>query len=951
MRKTAALFLVNALLIAASFTAGAQQRNAQAPPGGAMDLSGKWLFRIDSLDQGVDQHWYNQELPDQVTLPGSMTTNGKGNDITVNTPWTGGIVDSTWFHDPAYSQYRVPGHVKVPFWLQPDKYYKGVAWYQKTVDIPAAWKGQHQELFLERCHWETRVWVDDAYAGMQNSLGTAHRYDLSAMLTPGRHRITVRVDNRVKDINVGENSHSITDHTQGNWNGMAGRLQLRHTAPVYISDVQLYPDVKAQTVTALITAENSSGSAVTANITLQAHMPGATALRPLTVQQPLEKQTVIKAVYPMGNDAALWDEFNPNVYTMDVQLSADRKVMDEHKVLFGMRTFASNGTQFTINDRPVFLRGTLECAAFPKTGYPPTDTASWMRIMRICRSYGLNHLRFHSWCPPEAAFEAADRLGFYLHIECSSWANQGATIGDGKPLDAFIYDESNRIVKAYGNHPSFCMLLYGNEPAGKGHVKYLTEFVEYWKKKDPRRLYSTGAGWPIVSQSDFNSTPAPRIQQWGEGLKSIINSQPPRTDYDWLSIIKKWQHPTVSHEIGQWCVYPDFNEIKQYDGILKAKNFEIFRDQLEKNGLGKLAGDFLYASGKLQVLCYKADIEAGMRTGYAGYQLLDLHDFPGQGTALVGILDPFWNSKPYCTPAAFHRFSSSTVPLALIPKFTWKNTETFNAAVQVSHFGKDKQQQAPLRWRITGKDKRVLASGTLQADLDFRTDNPAGNISFDLSRIKSPEKLNLEITVGKLGVNDWDFWIYPDKVNTTVPANVVVTETLTQDIRQQLQNGASVLLLLNGKIKAGKGKEIKTGMSSVFWNTEWTSGQGPHTLGILCEPSSPLFNSFPTEYHSNWQWWDLLHTAQAMDLHGFPAALTPAVQLIDTWFDARKLALLFEARVGKGKIMVSSMDLTHNLEQRLGARQLYSSLLAYMGRKDFQPAVAVDIKDIQALYE
>ena len=181
----------------------------------------------------------------------------------------------------------------------------------------------------------------------------------------------------------------------------------------------------------------------------------------------------------------------------------------------------------------LFLRGTLECAIFPKTGYPPTDTASWMRIFRIARAHGLNHMRFHSWCPPEAAFIAADHTGFYLHVECSSWANSGASIGDGKPLDKFLYDESERMIQAYGNHPSFCMMLYGNEPAGANQEKWLTEFVTYWKNKDPRRLYSSGAGWPQLAVTNFNSTPDPRIQGWGEGLKSIINAQPPRTDFDW----------------------------------------------------------------------------------------------------------------------------------------------------------------------------------------------------------------------------------------------------------------------------------------------------------------------------------------------------------------------------------------------------------------------------------
>jgi len=941
MKKPKLLIALAGILCGNIFFLHAQQK---------LPLAGEWRFKLDREDKGLDEQWYRQQLKDPVKLPGSMQAQGYGDKPSVRIKWIGERSE-LFLQQEKYAPYRSDENYKFPFWLTPVKYYTGAAWYQREVNIPASWKDKHITLTLERCHWSSTVFVDDQPAGADSSLATPHVYDLSALLTPGKHTLSIRIDNRYV-VDVGENAHSASDQTQGTWNGIAGNIALEAGDPVFIKQVQVLPDLTAKTATVKIWLGHIASQFSAGKLTLRAQLQGKGSTLPALTQSFSAQDSLVTLQYPMGNDPQLWDEFHHQLYQLSVQLQTDdNKYKDEHKLRFGMRSIRAQDDKIFVNDRPIFLRGTLECAIFPLTGYPPTDTASWGRIFRILQAHGLNHMRFHSWCPPEAAFIAADNAGIYLSVEVDAWAR----LGDGKPIDRYLYEESNRIVAAYGNHPSFCLLVPSNEPHGdKKRDAYLAAFVQYWQQKDSRRLYSAGSGWPLLTQNDYHITPEPRIQGWGEELKSVINAQPPNTLFDFKEKMKKLPapgKPVVAHEIGQWCVYPDFTEIKKYTGLLQAHNFEIFRDFMKKEQLLPQAHDFLMASGKLQALCYKADIEAGMRTSYAGYQLLDLHDFPGQGTALVGILDPFWNSKPYFTPAAFHRFSSATVPLALIPKFTWKNTETFTASVQVSHFGKDRLQQVPLRWRITGKDKRVLASGTLQADLDFRTDNPAGNISFDLSRIKAPEKLNLEISAGKLGLNDWDFWVYPDKVNTTTPAHLIVTETLTPQIQQQLENGASVLLLLNGKIKPGKGKEIKTGMSTVFWNTEWTSGQGPHTLGILCKPAAPLFRSFPTEYYSNWQWWDLLHTAQPMDLHGFPASLTPSVQLIDTWFDARKLALLFEAQVGKGKIMVSSMDLTHDLEQRLSARQLYSSVLAYMEGKDFKPAVAVDIKDIQALYE
>jgi len=381
-------------------------------------------------------------------------------------------------------------------------------------------------------------------------------------------------------------------------------------------------------------------------------------------------ENIVAVTIPMGDDVKLWNEFHPEIYQLQSVLTYAAGATDTLITTLGMRKFNSVNRQILINGNPVFLRGTLECAIFPKTGFPPTDKAEWLRILNECRAHGLNHLRFHSWCPPKAAFEAGDEAGFYFQVECSSWANSSTTLGDGKPFDKYLVEESERMVEAYGNHPSFCMMAYGNEPGGPNYKAFLTEFVTYWKSKDRRRIYVSAAGWPILDVNQYQNIPGPRIQGWGEEMRSIINAEPPKNNYDWNARITTFTQPVVSHEIGQWCVYPNFTEIVKYDGAVRAKNFEIFQETLTENGMAYLADSFLLASGKLQALCYNADIEAALRTtGFGGFQLLDLHDFPGKGTALVGVLDPFWEEKGYISPAEYSRFCNSTVPLARMKKF------------------------------------------------------------------------------------------------------------------------------------------------------------------------------------------------------------------------------------------------------------------------------------------
>jgi hypothetical protein len=907
-----------------------------------IDLSGTWKFAMDPSDKGISEGWFNRNLTDTLTLPGSLTSNGKGDDITLKTPWIGQIVDSSFYKNPEYAKFREPGNIKIPFWLQPVKYYKGAAWYQKEVIIPEDWDGQSVGLFLERCHWESRLWVDNKEVGMQNSLGTPHQYDLTNFLTPGKHRLTLCIDNRVKDFDPGVNSHSISDHTQSNWNGAVGQLYLEARPMVKIRNIQVYPDVQNKKIVVKVKVQNLTGKATSAKLNLAVIENEKKESAEFELK---EGETELEMSLDMGADVKLWNEFHPNIYKLEASLND--KTSGQTDVLsttFGMREFKTAGKQILINGQPTFLRGTLECAIFPKTGYPATDVEEWLRIFNVCRAHGLNHMRFHSWCPPKAAFDAADQTGFYLHVEASSWANQSTTLGDGKPFDKYLYDESERMMAEYGNHPSFCMFVYGNEPGGPNQHQFLTEFVNFWKSKDSRRIYTSGAGWPNLPVNDFLRDSNPRIQGWGQELKSVINGEAPRTDYDWSAYNAKFPQPIVSHEIGQWCVYPNFKEIAKYDGVLKARNFELFQETLKDHGMAQLADSFLLASGKLQALCYKADIEAALRTkDFGGFQLLDLHDFPGQGTALVGVLDPFWGEKGYVSPAEYNRFCNSTVPLARMKRLIFTNNETFEAAVEVAHYGDGPIAASTPEWKITDRTGKLIQSGKFaQTDIPLGNGFKLGDVSFPLSSITTPEMLKLEVTVNGLS-NSWDFWVYP-ATNEAISGekNIRLVQKLDAQTALFLKNGGTVLLnLKKGTLSKEMGGDIKIGFSSIFWNTAWTKGQAPHTLGVLVNPNHPALAAFPTEYHSNYQWWDAMSHSGAINLTSFPAEIKPVVRVIDDWVTNRPLALVFEAKFGKGKILISGIDLTSDLDKRPKARQLLYSLKKYMASEKFGPKVEI----------
>jgi len=933
----------------ANFYAGAAER---------INLAGTWRFELDRQDAGVGEGWHGRVLKERLRLPGSLQEQGFGDPVTMETQWTGQIIDRSFFKDERYAPYRQPGNIKVPFWLQPERHYVGVAWYQREVEIPASWQGKRVVLRLERPHWETTVWVDERRIGSRNSLGTPHEYDCTAALTPGRHRLTVRVDNRLH-VEVGINAHSVSDHTQGNWNGIVGVLELTATDPVWLDDLQVYPDVARRRAVIKARLGNLTGRSGSGTLTLTARSyngPRQHRVPPVTVPVSWTPEGgVVECEYEMEEDALLWDEFSPVLYELTAALEGrdeGRVLRHQREVSFGLREVKRQGTQIALNGRKLFLRGTLECNIFPLTGYPPTDVAAWKRIMRICQAHGLNHLRFHSHTPPEAAFQAADETGMLLYVEAGVWANSGSSVGDGRKVDAWLHEEAARIFRVLGNHPSFIMFSAGNEPAGKNQNRWLGDFINYCKGLDTRRLYTSGAGWPMIPENDFHITPEPRIQAWGGGLNSRINARPPETVTDYRAFIQRAAAPVVSHEIGQWCVFPNFAEMPKYKGWLKPKNFEIFQDFLKQNGLAPMARAFLLASGKLQALCYKEDIESAIRTpGMGGFELLDLHDFPGQGTALVGVLDPFWDGKGYITAAEYHRFAGPVVPIARLPRRIFTTEDTLQAGVELGWFAPQDLPQGVVRWRLR-QGKRELATGTMfTGPLPTGICSPVGQIEVPLKGMPAPAKLNLELAVeGTPYANDWDVWVYPAKVDVSVPQDIHWATDLDSAALAVLERGGKVLL--NPPPSAIRGDalgRVQIGFSSIFWNTAWTRRQAPHTLGIYCDPRHPALADFPTEYHSNWQWWELVSRAHPFVLTGTEATFRPLVYAIDDWFTSRKLGLIIEAQVGRGRLLACAMDLNTDLEQRPVARQLRRSLLNYMSGPRFKPAHRWTPADVQKL--
>lgn len=842
--------------------------------------------------------------------------------------------------------------------------YKGKATYSRTIEIPKQWKKAAVELFLERAK-PTWVYVDGNLVDSCNFISTPQRYILPKLKT-GKHQLDIVVDNsRGVPEQVYGSSHAYTEDTQTNWNGIIGEISLK-----------------------------------------QVELKAGQKLKSGMVQSESRQYT--------------------------------------GKVLPCFRDFRIEGAHFYADGHPVFLRGKHDAAVWPLTGHVDMTVEGWMKYLGICRAYGINHVRFHSWCPPEAAFVAADSLGIYLQPELPFW---GSFDDKDEKLMAFLHQEGENILREYGHHPSFRMMALGNELWGS--IDKMKEFVDDFREIAPDKYYTFGSNYYLGYQGvkegmDYFTTCRIGGEGWGKynthtrGSFSfadaydggIINHFRPNTTMNFDEACDKWASPQpwqrqdveqtsykraagipiISHETGQFQTYPDFREIKKYTGVLYPYNFEIFRRRLAAAGMLSQADDFHKASGLWSVKLYKADIEMDLRTkNMAGFQLLDIQDYPGQGSAFVGILDAFMESKGITTANEWHQWCSSVVPLLVTDRFCYDENEMMNAKVQIANYGGESLKGKKLVWKLdyaldenfgddaapnTGAniDRFNQPSPLAQGEIPITTDEEGlidiGEIHHKMKvmadgfndgngtclDVKIPSRkviLTLDIDYGRYDArrhrNTYDLWIYTTEKNLDIyKEGVVITSDLTDEVAKKLEKGAKVLWMPTTSknfvasadtiSQAGNATPYTVGglFQTDYWNYRMfkticennKKTVSPGTLGILTNPKHPIFCDFPTEMHTNWQWFPVIKDSHPLVLDNFAKDDKPIVQVIDNIERNHKLGLVMEWKVGAGKLLVCMSDLEKASEYPEG-RAFYESVLSYMRSPEFAPQSEITIADLR----
>lgn len=907
-------------------------------------LAGPWQVRIDEADQGLADRWFAAPLrtTNVATLPGALAQSGLGHRFDPQTGRYEGLPNPPYLKWPSAGYTDEHRRDELGVLVARHMTY-GPAWFERTVDVPTEWAGRRLRLSLERVKWASQLWVDgQAVTGRgTRSLHAPHVHDLGE-LVPGPHRLTLRIDNRPQ-VHMGFAGHGYGMETEPLWLGVAGELRLTALDALRVEHLTVSPasDFRGARLELDLAGEMpaTEGTVLTAQVIdpsdsrelgRTAHRlsaSGQTATVPLTI----EFQEAVQG----------WDEFNPKLYEVRWTIAAVGNLIHNGSRRVGFRTFQRQGRRITLNGSPVFLRGNLDCAIHPDSQTPPTDRAWWERVLGIHKQAGFNHLRFHTWCPPDAAFDVADELGLYLQVETAYWVDDWVSRTDPLPhpfgrneeVDAWIEEESFMIIRQFEHHPSFAMFCLGNE-FGMTQTDWgkLQELVERLNAGTDHALVSGTTARRSLEADEYWVTHNSGAATRGLG--------PAHTDWDFARAVDATDKPVISHETGQRPSWPDYSDLlPRFEGVMRPWNLRLLQARGEAAGCTDHARR-AEASARFALIQYKQEHEAMRRTpDLAGYQLLMLHDFTGQGEAHVGLLDPFYREKPGITLEEIRRWNGPTVPLARFDSYTWSNADTFKARFQVAHEGSRMLGSVTPRWSLTTTEGRVIDEGSLAArDVPAHALTDLDSIELPLNRLESASALRLSLEVAGFR-NHWNLWVYPatngDSGADDAAAKVEVVRTLDDEALAVLEDGGNVVLLPYGSVLPNA---RRLSWASTYWTGAWGWGNG---MGLLIDAQHPALAVFPTAAHSDWQWRELAEGGLGIAL---PAGLANDAmiveQLADFHLPARE-GCIFETRVGPGKLLVCGLDLSANLDQRHAARALRNSLLAYAGSKAFNPRARI----------
>ncbi|MFA9558310.1 glycoside hydrolase family 2 protein [Evansella sp. AB-rgal1] len=917
-----------------------------------LQLNGNWTFQLDEEDS-LKIETITLPLQSEITVPGS---------------WEEQVFGVESQHEP------------IGTWKKKQEYV-GRAWYAREFTVPAEEAKSTFILHLAGVHWFTNVYIDGEFVGSGEGLVMEQTFDISNYIRKGKQQqLVISVDNRLHIPLMESHIHSY--HTATNWGGISGGAWIEAIADVTIEKATFNYQYESKVVTVNAEVRDISKDNTDFKVVVAIGNKKETA----TIQTN-QGSGAVSLQLSMGEDVIQWTDSNPYLYDATVTLlhSGEEVATSAHKI--GLRQFETKGKDFLLNGEPVFLRGYVDCCIFPETGYPSWDIDHYRKQFRIVKEHGFNHVRLHGWTPPKPFWIAADEAGMLVQTELPHWSFHYTDRNTAAPteVNAFFYRELERIIIAIQDHPSFVMFALGNELIGPDGHEELNDMVRKAQELDPTRLYTDNTGFGQLPAHDREGDYYIQSLNWHPPY-TLDYAGSPNTEHDYRELPKLDDKPLIGHEHGQFTMYGDPTAEEKYTGVLQPSWLTTFQQTLEAKGWSDRVPEFKTATGTHMVRSYKEIMERARRTkGLSGVQLLDIRDFPGQGHATTGILDVFWDSKGVITPEDYRQFNDDRVLLMRSDRRTYFGGEQIEVKLELSNFG-GKINEGEVHWQLMSGDNTYVDSGkTRVANLKTGIVSHLATVSLDtLSKGAHSYKLIVTLATedGSILSNNWDFWSFErpslpadlDTVWTNIGSlrsfmygarygeeigieersykeekgvSLAITNQLSRDVLQFAIDGGTVWLMANN---GGSYDEVRTKYLPIFWNFLWFPTQESTTMGVIVR-DHPALKDFPSDAYSNWQWYHLVDGAPAIGLDGVKG-LEPIVEVVDNFNRMKKLTYMFEAKVGKGKVFVSSFRTLDVVDlKRPETSYLFLQLLNYVKSDGFQPTTTLSMGELLRMFK
>lgn len=906
-----------------------------------LSLAGEWEVKLADCSKH------------KAILPGTLDTNNIGYE---DKPAKKLYQDENYIENEALSASKV-----IATRFTRNHTYEGKAVFRRVCDQEMA--GEKRYFLIAERARVLELSVDGvSVPSISGSLSTPYIFEVTGLLHKGAV-IEITSDNSYEGLphdNIVYSS-AATDETQTNWNGIIGRFGLLIRERTFIESIRVYPKRSLEDGRWTLDTEVCIDSDKWFREKLELEFEELGRTGTLEIAGTAGKSYFKMSIGAEVPDDLLWDEYEGRLCHVRAVLIKNAGKDGSSDVLeeaFGIRSFEDIDGHLCLNGRRIFLRSEANCAVFPEEGHPPVSVDAWKEVIRTYMGYGVNCLRFHSHCPPEEAFMAADELGIMMQPELSHW-NPADAFSD-QTAAGYYRRELSEIIRTYANHPSFVMMTFGNELQYKEDgASIVKELLKLCHEMDKTRLFAFSSNAFYGEKgadpdSDFYTAMRYKglpMRATFDGMQGYLNNEYPNACHNYddtvAEIRKEYEGPVYSFEVGQFEVLPDFKEIDLFHGVTRPENLGLIKEKVAKKGLLDNWEKRVEATGELSLLGYREEVEAALRSrDYSGISLLGLQDFPGQGTALVGMLNSHLVPKPYsfAEPGRFRSFFTDVLPLVYLEKYTYVEDEVLRAKVRVANYSKG-DIEGRLEVSVC-KQKYVF--------YENKEDKPGickqgslsdvGEIEICLSKLGLKKNSAVDLHVSFAGFdNTYRIFVYmSSSQNPVKPANVHQTKVLDNEAGKVLENGGVVFLAPDSS-KEEIPSSIKSTFTTDFWSVgTFASQEG--SMGLLIEDKHPLFRDYPTDFHTDYQWF-MQSSQRAMIL---PDGIKSIVTVMDSYAYLRNMGMLLEFNCLKGKVFISSMGL-HDLMDYPECRALLSSIYEYISSEEFVPEQSIDFDELKKM--